>query len=87
MMDGVELTSMGSTCNWQEVNNETWEEIPMLVSGKCGEYGYEYDKDIVVCDKYRNMVDYILLCMEIFMVNNVDVFCVEYALYEIELVD
>ena len=37
----------------------------MLVSGNCGECGHEYIKDIVVCDKYIDMVDYTILCMEI----------------------
>ena len=34
MIDGVDLSSMGSRCNWQEVDGEKWERMPMLSDGK-----------------------------------------------------
>ena len=53
-----------------------------MVGGECG---YEYIKNVMICDNSINMFDYITLCMAIIMVDDVDVLCIEIALYQIEL--
>ena len=38
-----------------------------------------------MCDNCMNMFDYVIWCMEIIMVDDVDVLWMEIALYQIEL--